>query len=300
VNFFLRFVYAAGVGSVAAALTVIAVGAQPVNTSANPGFAPNSLGHLIWTNFIAHTNGRSMAIWSRYELPTNFPAGFLPATNLPPDTTPTLAWNPTCLMWGLRGETALSQCWTAQGYRGQVPVTAITRRHGYTRGHSMGEAGRTDHFNGQRIYFCTTNNRVVEVVVREATVEIGKGYDFTILLFDRDLPGDIEPIRVVDLNVLVAKYPPTLKPWIAFWPEQGGQVSAMCEPFLVNTWKPGDSGSPNLLPLPGELVFYGGRSTSGPSPQMQADMDELSRRAGLDPQAYQLQGCDLSRFPSFP
>ena len=60
-------------------------------------------------------------------------------------------------------------------------------------------------------------------------------------------------------------------------------------PFIAKTFKAGDSGSPNLLPLLGELVFWSGRSTSGASPQMQADMDELSRQAGLDPAKYQMQ-----------
>jgi hypothetical protein len=63
--------------------------------------------------------------------------------------------------------------------------------------------------------------------------------------------------------------------------------------------KGGDSGAPNLLPLPGELIFCGGRTTSPPSPQMQADMDELCRLEHLDPKRYQMQWVDLSAFPSF-
>jgi hypothetical protein len=63
---------------------------------------------------------------------------------------------------------------------------------------------------------------------------------------------------------------------------------------MVDIWKGGDSGSPNMLPLPGELVFSGGRATSGPGPEMQADMDELCRREGLDPQRYQMQWVELS------
>jgi hypothetical protein len=269
-------------------------------TNSDVAFPPNSLGNLIWTNFIAHTNGKSTEIWSTYLLPPNFPPGYVPGTNLPPDTVPILAWNTNCLMWGMKGETALSQCWTSQGGHGQAPVTALTRRHGYARGHGMGYAGMTSHFNGQRVYFCTKNNQVVEAVVRNAIVEIGSGYDFTILLFSEDLPQGIEPLRVADAKAVQTKYPSRipLLPWVVFLTEQSGNVSANCAPFTVNTWKGGDSGSPDLLPMPGELVFYSGRSTSGPSPQMQSDMDALSRSAGLDPANYQMQWLDLSSYPT--
>jgi hypothetical protein len=51
--------------------------------------------------------------------------------------------------------------------------------------------------------------------------------------------------------------------------------------------------------MPGELVFYSGRTTSGPTPEVQADMDELCRQEGLDPKGYQLQWADLSGYPSY-
>ncbi len=275
--------------------------ANPTLTAlTNPAarFPPGSLGELIYTNFVDHTNGRSMEIWNTYVLPTNFPAGYFPAGQLPAQTRPLLAWNTNCLFWGMKGQTALSQCWTSQGGRGQVPVTALTRRHGYARGHSMGNAGLTDHFNGQRVYFCTTNNEVVEAVVLDALVQIGKGYDYCLLRFAKDLPPGIEPMRVADGKAVAEKYPPGPPGrWVLFQTEQGGSVSANMPPFICNTWKSGDSGSPNLLPLPGELVFYSGRSTSGASQQMQTDLDTLSRRAGLDPAKYQLQWLDLAAFP---
>ena len=86
---------------------------------------------------------------------------------------------------------------------------------------------------------------------------------------------------------------------LVFKSEQLGHVSAEVPGFTYNTWKGGDSGSPDLLPLPGELVFFGGRSTSPPSAAMQADMDELSRQEGLRPKAYQLQWVDLSKYPKY-
>jgi hypothetical protein len=80
-----------------------------------------------------------------------------------------------------------------------------------------------------------------------------------------------------------------------FQTEQLGNVSTGVAPLTVNTWKGGDSGSPNMIPLPGQLVFFSGRSTSGPSQEMQEDMDELCRRAKLDPKKYQLQWVDLRK-----
>jgi hypothetical protein len=81
--------------------------------------------------------------------------------------------------------------------------------------------------------------------------------------------------------------------------EQGGMVSLDLPGFTVNTWKPGDSGSPDLLPMPGELIFIGGRSTSSPTPLMQIDMNVLCRIEGIDPQKYQLQWVDFSDFKPY-
>jgi len=56
-----------------------------------------------------------------------------------------------------------------------------------------------------------------------------------------------------------------------------------------NTYQGGDSGSPDLrLTLDGKLVFVGGRSTSPPGPQMQADMDTLSTYLNLPAANYRL------------
>jgi hypothetical protein len=53
-----------------------------------------------------------------------------------------------------------------------------------------------------------------------------------------------------------------------------------------------------MLPLHGELVFYQGLTTSGPNSAMQADMDMLSRKAGLDPSKYQMQWVNLDGYPN--
>jgi hypothetical protein len=251
-------------------------------------YLPDSLDYFVWTNVIAHTNGRSTIVWSIRQRPPNWPA-----------SPPAVQWNTQGLMWGMKGLTALSPSWENEGAPGQVPITALTRRHGYSRGHSMGADGSHTQFAGKKVWFVTTDNQVVEVKVLREVVRTGpaSGRDYTILLFDRDLPPGIEPIRVATIQgkYIFASGGPTP----IFQTEQGGQVGAGIPGFIVDIWKGGDSGSPNLLPLPGELAFCGGRSTSGASREMQADMDELCRLQGLDAKKYQLQWVDLSRFPSY-
>lgn len=256
-------------------------------------FQPDSLAHLVWTNFLAHTNGRDLSIWATRIHPANWP------TN-----PPTVKWNTNSLLWGLRGLTALSPSWAGQGAVGQVPLTALTRRHVYTRGHGMGPDGFRVDTGDRKAWFLTADNSLVEVRIKRAVTRATPGTDqthrdYTILLLDRDLPETIEPMAVASLNTVQKFYLKANQggaPFPVFQTEQTGNVSSSIPPLTVNTWKGGDSGSPNMIPLPGELVFINGRSTSGPTPEMQADMDELCRREGLNPAKYQLHWVDLEKF----
>lgn len=252
-------------------------------------YFPDSLNHFVWTNFIARTNGRSTTLWSERLHPPDWP------TN-----APTLAWNTNSLVWGMKGLTALSPCWPGEGGSGQVPITALTRRHGYARGHGMGPEGMPTNVVGLPVWFVTTQNQRVAATIARAKVSLSRG-DYTIFLFRKDLPLGIEPLRVVAFTNLMARYPVCLDaPRPVCQTEQLGHVNTGIPGFTVNAWKGGDSGSPDMLPLGNELLFYGGRSTAWPSPQMQADMDVLSALEGLDPQAYQLQWVDLAQFPAYP
>ncbi len=279
----------------AAAVYAILQLTSPTNTFTNTVFDhyfPESLNNLVWTNFIAHTNGRNVAIWSLRSHPPGWP------TN-----APIMAWNTNCLMWGMKGLTGLSPCWEEEGSSGQVPVTALTRRHGYTRGHGMGAEGFTTNHTVKKVWFVTTNNTVVQTTVVRAVVRTqGESKrDYTLLLFGDDLPASIEPIRVVALTNMLTKYPNCGgSPQPFFRTEQLGNVSADVTGFSFNTWKGGDSGSPDMLPMPNELAFFGGRSTSGPSAEMQADIDALCVMQGLNKDNYQLQWVDLSGYPSYP
>lgn len=258
-------------------------------------FLPESLNHLAWTNLIAHTNGRSTAIWSARSRPPGWP-----------DKAPEATWNRASLLWGMEGMTALSPGWEGESAPGQIPVTALTRRHGYTRGHHMGPDGFGTRFAGKKVWFLTKEDQVVErTVVREVVRTIpANPNDYTLLLFNKDLPQGIQPVAVAHQTNFYGQDRVRFKlvygaPPAVFKAEQTGHVSADIPGLTMPTWKGGDSGSANLLPLPGKLVFISGRSTSGASEAMQADMDELCRLQGLNPTRYRLQWVDLSCFPEY-
>ena len=253
-------------------------------------FFPDSLHQCVWTNFIARTNGRATTLWRERAHPSGWP------TN---GSAPVLAWNTNSLLWGRHGLTALSPCWEGEGYEGQAPITALTRRHGYTRGHGMAPDGVCTNWSGKKVWFLTAGNQRIAATIARAIVRTS-GRDYTIFLFRQDLPPGIEPLRVIEPDELSRRYPFCLgAPRPICQTEQTGHVNTGLAGFSVPAWKGGDSGSPDMLPLGNELLFYGGRSTSGPSPAMQADMDQLSRLAGLDPNRYQIQWADLSRFPAY-
>jgi len=243
-----------------------------------------------WLNFIAQTNGRTMDMWSQRTYPPGWP-------NVPP----VFAWNTNCLVYGLEGFTGISQCNEFEGAPGQVAVTLLSRRHGYVRGHSMGENGiRTNFFPGKRVWFCAADSTVVQMTVAAAYVRLGymldNAYDYSILIFTEDVPESITPVSVMspqDMEIYYSNTPDL--PFLFLGSEQGGHCAANIAPFLYPLWKGGDSGSPDMIPSPdNKLIMYLGRGTSGITSQTQADMDALSLFEGLNPANYQLKWYDLS------
>jgi hypothetical protein len=250
---------------------------------------PETLTHRVFTNFIAQTNGRTTRLWSKRQHPVLWPT-----------VAPSVEWDRRCVAWGMKGLTALSPCWQQEGAPGQVPVTLLTPRHGYTRGHGMGPAGFQKTFNGKKVWFVTLENKVVEAKVEDAVVRAAPGRDYTILMFRKDLPLGIQPMRVLSATAMRAHYPwPQGSNPIVLRSEQTGNLSTDLPGFFVPFMKGGDSGSASMIPLFGELVFFGGSSTSAPTPQMQEDIDELCRRQGVDARDYQLQWVDLSQYPAY-
>jgi hypothetical protein len=251
------------------------------------GFVPGSLANVVWTGF--QTNGRSTRMWEFWQLPPDWP-------KIPP----VLRWNTNNFMWGRRGMTAISQVCEGMGSFGQGEITALTRRHGYVRGHGMGPSGLDPTRVGRRVWFCARDNQLVAVKIKLLFIrspEQGGTNDYSIILFDADLPPGIEPMRVVDRAKLLRKYSGddfSRRP--VFMALQDGFMSTGIPEWTV-PFRGGDSGAPTMLPLPDELVFFGGLSTSPPSAQMQADMDMLSRKAGLNPRKYQMQWVNLDAYP---
>lgn len=253
-------------------------------------FHPKSLHHVAWTNLLARTNSRSMQVWSTRSHPPGWPRSARVAAE----------WNRQSLIFGLTGFTALSPCWEGEGESGQAPITALTRRHGYTRGHGMGIEGFRRTLTGKKVWFLAQDNRVVQVRVLRELVRSRDGRDYTLLLFDEDLPASIKPIRVADRAQFSATYTNVAKaPTAMVFMEQHGHAATSLPEMTYNVYKGGDSGSANLLMLPGELIFVAGRSTSAPDSLMQADMDELCRLEKLNPAPYQMSWLDLSAFPKF-
>lgn len=204
------------------------------------GFVPGSLAETIWAGF--QTNGRTTRMWEFWQLPPGWP------TN-----PPVLRWNTNNLMWGLKGMTAICQVWECMGAFGQVSITALTRRHGYVRGHSMGPSGLDPTRVGRRVWFCSRDNQVIErrmqlILIRAPDVR--DQTDYSLILFDADLPPGIEPLRVADRDKVQRKYligDGSHKP--IFMTLQGGFVNASLPGWTV-PFGGGDSGAPVMLPLP--------------------------------------------------
>jgi subtilisin-like proprotein convertase family protein len=241
-----------------------------------------------WTNFIANTNGRTMQMWSQYSLPDGWP-----------DVPPVMAWDTNCLLFGFDGFTAISQCNQFQGAPGQVPATLLTPRHAYVRGHGLGDNGLGKGLNGLSVWFCTASNTLVQMTVEASFIRLGtfggQVYDYGILFFTEDAPPSITPMSVLSQSDYQTYYPDTPDlPFLFFGTTAAGYCSADVPPFFYPLMNPGDSGSPNMIPTPdNKLAMFSGASTSGASPQMQADMDFLTTLFGLSTNNYQLHWYDM-------
>lgn len=246
-----------------------------------------------WTHLCNSTNSRTPNLFSSQSHPPGWPT-----------TYPVLVWDANGLLYNRPGFTAISGCNTFENmtdtFHGQCRVTALTRRHGYLRGHGMGSQGKRTDWDGKKVWFCKPNGEVYEAVVDRGYVRLSDGpprIDYTIVLFKDDLPAEITPLRVINYPWVGTYVTP-----VYFRVCQHNYVSAnepLANPLPLGerppfndhiTYVAGDSGSPNLLLTPaGELIFRCGSNTTGASTQMQVDMNDLSDDIGLIPSNYQLQ-----------
>jgi hypothetical protein len=278
--------------------------ARPVTVTVNadvpkPTTAKAFLPWVVWTNYIAHTNGKSIGMFT-----TNIYVGI--------GSPRILWWNTNNLIYGAEGFTAFT---TESGYAGIYPGTVqgtlLTRRHAIFRGHGWteGHSGiiRT---NVAKSWFLTSSNTTVEVrsaavLGRLETID-GVHYDYAIVIFDADVPRSIAPVGTIMFTNYLSKYLQSTNTAqrVSIQQCQHYQSTALdgTSTFSHDTWVGGDSGAANLLPLPSaqgrsfKLAYISGRSTSGVTPLMLADIDRLTVWAGLRTNEYQPKIIDLSSY----
>ena len=247
-------------------------------------------------HFLANTNGKTSSLW----------------TNIPATDPPTgMGWKSNSLVHGMTGFTAISQMNNWDLYPcscpGQVPVTALTSRHGYTRGHGMGfdgvlGGGEIDR-RGTRVpvWFCTANNQLVEADVQlqytRCYTTNGITYDWTVFIFDRDLvPLGITPMQVGSplpcstVVFITTQYKSGTVP--GSLAAIGNSFDCVVTPFnyfQASLPLGGDSGSPMMLPAADNfLVLLAGVTTGGPCDLMQQDMNMLTQQLTLNTNNYQM------------
>ncbi len=255
-----------------------------------PTAASQSFGEQLWQGFYAATNGKS-------ETEFNNISG------------PNVTWNTNGILYGLKGFTGFSDLNYVRSYGTEIPATALTPRHIYVRGHDNGATNAAvdpANFIGKYYIFLTASNQVVTARVKAAFKRIGTFngvyQDYCILLLSNALPADIQCVKMADPTAFAAKL--ALEPSVFWWPRTDPQLGT-CTHNIVGTvpttasghsmFISGDSGSPNFYVLKGEIIMLSGRTTSGYSAQMQADVDALSAWEGLNPADYKIQLLDLSQ-----
>jgi hypothetical protein len=277
---------------------------RAIATASTPKEVP--LWWACWTNYSTLTNGRSPLVWE-YRTPRAVD-GKPAATNWPV-TGQNVKWQPNGLLTGLKGLTALA---AGQSYDfSQSPITAVTRRHGVSRGHGTVATPLLHQIvtnTARRVFFLTTNNVIVprDTVASISHVGVhpvrGVSYDWTFFVFDEPLPDSVEIARNMEsrfFNPLLVAANTNGTPLPVLRPCQHGLVTAiprwLLRPQDHSPFLAGDSGYPDWLPLPvdggTELVLVGNRSSGFhwlPA-QAQADIDALTLHVGGSTNDYPLQ-----------
>jgi hypothetical protein len=229
----------------------------------------------MWTNFIRQTSTIS-GINNIYEAAHTHPTGW------PNAHDPDVAWHANCFLYHYRGFTGISMCnakelWSDGETDINVPpITALTDRIGYLRGHGIAgprglhvpSPGYTDDWNGTNIWFCDASNNVVKDVIAGAYVgcpydcgETNPDWDFTLVFFETNLNDiGVSPIPFVAAPPVNPEAPYH----ICFKKTQNNTFDTGVPGFEVSDWggENGNSGGPLLLPLPsGDLAFIGGITT---------------------------------------
>jgi hypothetical protein len=175
----------------------------------------NALMCAIWTNWITRTNGLTAFVWGTYRPPDNWWK-----QNNPGEGTPALTIAPHSLFTNFHRWSAISRCNNnGGGSTDQCPVTAITRRHGITRGHFFGGYGlHTNAFlrlafldTNQNVVVMTSSNRWVQDTALDPHTD---GYDFSVVFFTADLPPQVELMPTIDVPLPARPTHASLEYWL--------------------------------------------------------------------------------------
>jgi hypothetical protein len=285
---------------------------NPFGTNWNQAYylaVANSVNYNSLMTFAGQTNGQTYDMWA--TLP-------LQAVNPPGSIQGNYQWNTNSILYKKGSFTAISQLnyWNLTNNNGcncpgQTPMTALTRRHVISAGHSfVGNGGGWQPLsmptNGAPIWFCDAGNNITQMTAVAGYGRDDSGGDYSVFILNQDLPSSITPMAVDN----------TQAEWwtIYLQTEQHGYVAAYTPGFPVESaqWLPpfnnflwgvpGDSGSPTMLLAYGQLVLVGaslseGTTTTGEAlNNIQADMNLLisdwnsTNTPQLNAANYQMQG----------
>jgi len=279
---------------------------------AGPALVTNSaltaLRLAVWTNFIAHTNGKSM---DEYEY--NPPQG----RYTPPVRS---RRNTNCLTFNSEGFTGVTleneySGQGASGGQGQVQGTLITRRHCVFRGHGFSDRAwalgirSNPPVGNQRVWFMTASNTLVEMVTAGiiGTAGEGKG-DWTLAIFTKDVPDSIEVLPLVRTSdykqyLRASNSYPAITVYECQHKKTAIEVNPFFQmPFSHDHYIGGDSGSADCMLLPSatgrrfKLALIGGRGCLFQTNYFFQALDALTVWRGLNTNRYQPTFVDLSRY----
>lgn len=240
--------------------------------------------------------------------------------------TPTAAWNTNCYVHDFVGKTAMAICSSVpQDSHGQVPLTLVTRRVAVTAGHQL-----MINPTGSNVFFVTRSNTVSAHTIADWVYKASG--DYSLVQFDSDVPDSIEVMRCVpyrngdsSYSYIYTLMPATSKLLGTIWRCQHYEVCLPAKELadwwwhwdqyqycdymhtriedVHHWWVAGDSGGPNMLPIPAdgggvELLLYHCTSGVTINAAFEADIAALATANGCDPTLakYKLSFADLSAY----
>jgi hypothetical protein len=224
-------------------------------------YETGTLAAALWDHYTANTNGKVSQMWSSR-------------------TIGSATWNANTLAKLGTNYTGLAYGWQGQSAAGIPPVTAISRRLAYTRGHGMGATGTNSANATKQIWFLTAANATITNTITEQVTSAGYGEDWTIFVLANALPETIAPVALVSPATLATKRPPSGGPHPILFTTQSGTAYSGRDSW-VGSLNPGDSGNPRMIFPGGQLAMFAGTTTSAWSQNFSNACAALLLRNGL-------------------